>query len=324
MRLAPPALLLVPALFALAACRVERARSPVDSAAVAAAAAAARAATLAGAPTKGTSVSGFKAPESVRYDPELDMLFVSNVNGDELAKDDNGFISRLRGDGTIDSLHFIAGGRGGVTLHSPHGSAIVGDTLWVADIDAMRAFDKRTGAPVATVDLRKLGAVFLNDVAAGPDGALYITDTGPDGKSTATQGNRIFRVGRDHRASVALHSDSLQSPNGITWDERGKRFIIVQWGGRRILAWHPGDAQPRTIGFGFAESDGVEELADGRLLFTSWADSALIVHQGDEEIIVKGLPSPADFAVDTRRHRLAIPLMEQDRIEFWDIPPLAP
>lgn len=55
---------------------------------------------------------------------------------------------------------------------------IVGDTLWVADIDAMRAFNKRTGAVIATVDLRPRGAVFLNDVAAGPDGALYITDTG--------------------------------------------------------------------------------------------------------------------------------------------------
>jgi len=285
-----------------------------------------RKADSAAAPSRTQTITGFKAPESVRYDSALDVFFVSSTNGDEFAKDDNGFISRMRADGTVDSLFFIAGGRGGVTLHSPHGLVIIADTLWVADLDAVRGFNKNTGALVASVDLQKLGAVFLNDIAAAPDGSLYITDTGPapDGKATATKGDRIFRVGPDHKPSVALHSDSLGSPNGITWDARGKRFIIVQWGDTHILAWRPGDKVARTIGFGANESDGVEELADGRLVITSWAEHALIINHGNQQMIVRGFSAPADFGVDTRRSRLAIPIMDQDRVEFYALPPLKP
>ena len=308
------------------ACSGDRKKIAADAAKAAAdsTAKAARAATLVDAPRQGATISGFKSPESVRYDSADDVYYVSNVNGDEFAKDDNGFITRMKSDGTIDSLRFIAGGRGGVTLNAPHGSVIIGDTLWVADIDAMRAFNKRTGAPVATVDLKRLGAVFLNDVAAAPDGSIYVTDTGPDGVSTSTKGNRIFRVGPGHKPSVAVHSDTLRSPNGLTWDQRNQRFIIVQWGGGAIVAWRPGTKEVRTIGFGDRQSDGVELLADGRLVFDSWASKALIVHHGDEITIVHGFDSPADFAVDTRRHRLAIPLYDKDVVEFWDIPPIQP
>ena len=302
----------------LAACGGEPAKKALDSIA------AAKEAAFASAPKKGTSVSGFKAPESVYYDSVLDVYFVSNINGNELAKDDNGFISRMRPNGAVDSLMFIAGGRDGVTLHSPHGIAIVADTLWVADLDAVRAFDKNTGKPIATVDFSKMKAEFLNNVAAGPDGSIYITDTGPNGASSATRGNRIYKIDPAHKPSVAVHSDSLGSPNGITWDERGKRFIVVQWGGKRILGWRPGEKEPRTIGFGASQSDGVELLADGRLIITSQAEHALIVRRNDETLTVRGFDAPADFAVDTRRHRLAIPLTDSGVVQFWDIPPLQP
>ena len=101
------------------------------------------------APGRTATVNGFKTPESVRYDSAGDVFYVSNINGSPVAKDNNGFISRMKPDGTIDSLELIAGGRNGVTLNAPKGLALIGDTLWVADIDAVRAFNVRTGAVVA-------------------------------------------------------------------------------------------------------------------------------------------------------------------------------
>src|SRR5688500_18045966 len=67
------------------------------------------------------TVSGFETPESVRWDAGRSVFYVSNVTGSAGHKDNNGYISRVRSDGTMDSLRFIAGGRGGVTLHSPKG-----------------------------------------------------------------------------------------------------------------------------------------------------------------------------------------------------------
>lgn len=192
-------------------------------------------------PTKLLTIQGFKTPESVKYDPDLDVYFVSNINGNPSAKDDNGFITRVRPDGTVDSLAFVAGGRGGVTLHAPKGMVITGDTLWVADIDAVRGFNKRTGAPVAAVDLSKPGARFPNDIAVGPDGALYLTDTGimidAGGNISHPGPDRIFRIGAKRQVGVAAEGDTLDRPNGIAWDGANDR-------GRPGAAADRGRAEP--------------------------------------------------------------------------------
>ncbi len=85
------------------------------------------------------TAGGFSKPESARFDPDQNIYFVSNINGDGNAHDNNGFISRVKADGSIENLRFIAGGTGGVTLNSPNGLVLHGDTLWVVDLDAVRA-----------------------------------------------------------------------------------------------------------------------------------------------------------------------------------------
>lgn len=269
------------------------------------------------APARLTVIDSLPQPEAARYDPELDVWFVSSVNGDPVGKDNNGFISRLTADGAVDSLRFIAGGQRGVKLHAPKGLVIVGDTLWVADIDAIRAFNKRTGAPIVSVDLAGK-AKFLNDGTVGPDG-LYFTDSGMDGKGHSGP-DRIFHL-VGHRATVALESDSLLGPNGITWDSAGGRFIIVPFLGRTVFAWKPGETVPTPIGAGPEGQDGVEVLANGDIIFTSWSDSSLSVLRGGQVTrLVGNLPSPADIGVDRRRGRIAVPLLMEGRVEFWTIP----
>lgn len=264
-----------------------------------------------------------QGPESARFDRDLDVWFVSNVNGNPSGKDNNGYISRLRPDGTPYNLKFIEGGKKGVTLNAPKGLAIKGDTLWVADIDAARAFDKRTGAPIASVEARGR-AKFLNGAAVGPEGAIYMTDTGvifgPKGEMSHPGPDQVLRITRAG-ATTAISSAKLEAPNGIAWDQRNKRFVIVSFGGKGIYGWKPGDKDVQSIGTGPGQQDGVVVLPDGRVLISSWADSSLFVlEDGQTKKVATGIPSPADIDFSEKDSRVAVPQLLVHKVQFWELP----
>lgn len=264
-----------------------------------------------------------QGPESARYDRDLDVWFVSNINGTPLGKDNNGYISRLRPDGTPYTLKFIEGGKKGVTLNAPKGLVISADTLWVADIDVARAFNKRTGALIANVST-KGRARFLNGAAVGPDGAVYMTDTGvlfgSKGEVSHPGPDQVFRVTRGG-AEAVLTSAKLEGPNGIAWDSKERRFVIVSFLGKGIYGWKPGDKDIESIGSGPGQQDGVAFLPDGRLLVTSWTDSSLFVlENGQARKVASKIPSPADIDVDPKGPRIAVPLLMENRVEFWELP----
>ena len=260
------------------------------------------------------SPAGFTEPEAVRYDPDQDVYFVTNWGGGPVeAKDNNGFISRMRPDGAVDSLRFIAGRSRGATLHSPRGMTIVGDTLWVVDADAVRGFNRRTGAPIATIDFSRFTLGFLNDIAASPD-ALYVTDTGTD---------HIYRISR-RAITVALHDSVLGKPNGITWDAGQSRFVVVPYGGDSVIrSWTAGNSALTEVGrSGGAKFDGVEILSGGRVLVASQGDSSIHLFSGGRgRAVVKTGGAPADIAVDTKRNRVAVPFVDRNLVEIWQLPP---
>lgn len=296
------------ALLLLAACAPKEQATPADTTTAAAPAAPVPAARV-------SATEGFLTPESVLWDAEQRVWFVSNINGVPSAKDGDGFVSRLTADGVVDSLHFIHGG-----LNGPKGMALHGDTLWVADIDALRGFDRRSGAPLATIDFGA-GARFLNDVVIGPDGTIYVTDTGihigPDG-ITHPGPDRIFAV-KGGAISVAAEGDWLGRPNGITWDQAHARYIVVPFGGGALLGWTPGGQAADTIGVGPGAQDGVQILG-GEVYVTSWADSTVFMlgPAGNRKAIT-GVNSPADIGMDEARGLIAIPLFMENRVEFWEV-----
>ena len=275
--------------------------------------------------SKVKTIDGFKTPESVRWDASSSQWFVSNINGSPLAKDNNGFISRLKADGTVESLHFIQAGKNGVTLNGPKGRAVSGDTLFVADIDAVRAFSKSTGKPLTSWNLAPQGAHFLNDIALGPNGDVYITDTevafNADGSTSHTTTDRIFMLNRDRKgASIAIQNDSLGRPNGIIWDAKNDRFVVLSFGAPTVVAWAPGSKSVTTLATGKGQFDGAEITSDGRILVSSWADSSVSVVNGNALThLVTGVEAPADIGLDPARGLLAIPLFNKGQVELYQL-----
>jgi sugar lactone lactonase YvrE len=275
------------------------------------------------APRMTAFAAAFDAPESARYDADLDVFFVSNVNGAPKAKDWNGYISTVAGDGTVKAQKLISGSEKGVTLHAPKGMYIAGDTLWVTDIDVVRAFHKRTGASLATVSFDAWKPEFLNDITAGPDGALYVTDMGrrydAAGQLLPPGPSRIFRIFKG-AVSVALETERLAQPNGITWDRTRGRFIVAPSGSDTLLAWRAGSPTLEPLAVGPGQYDGVEVLPDGRILVTSWAQSAVLLLEGNQLAKLIGeLTSPADIGLDSRRGILAVPLLRENRVNLYQL-----
>jgi sugar lactone lactonase YvrE len=268
------------------------------------------------------TVDSLDGPEAARWDPELKLWFIANVNGGPSGKDNNGYISRLTSTGAMDSLKFVAGGRDKVTLNAPKGMVIVGDTLWVADIDVVRGFDRKSGASLANI--RVPGAKFLNDIALGPDG-IYVTDSGiligADGTLTHPGPDAVYKIA-GRTVTTAIKFDGEPAPNGITWDSAGRRFVIVPFADKAISAWTPGDSVPQKIAEGPGMQDGVEEFGGGQFLVTAWADSSLsVLSEGKLTRLVGDLAGAADLGYDPASGRVAVPQLTENKVQIFEVSP---
>lgn len=236
------------------------------------------------------TTGGFSAPESVLVDAAHKRLIVSNINGGTVDEDGNGFLSLLDMDGQIRELKWIEG------FDAPTGSALIGDRLYVADIRKIRIVDLAAEKVEATLDVQ--GAQYLNDVAAGPDGAVYVTDV---------VGNAIYRVA-DGDVTLWLRDEKLSHPNGIVFD--GDHFIIASWGaglrqdfstekpGGLLSVDFAGKAiTPIPGGEGVGNLDGVAVLG-GDIWFTDNPKGEVLRlnAQGGRTVMAKLSPGSADLA----------------------------
>ncbi|NUO64371.1 MAG: hypothetical protein HOQ12_10810 [Gemmatimonadaceae bacterium] len=275
---------------------------------------------------KVATVEGIYDPESARYDSTQDAWFVSAMLGPGSAHDGKGYILRLEGNSVGTARIFAQSGHGGVQLDAPKGIAFQGDTLWTTDIDVVRGFDLRTGAPVGTIDFRPFGAVLLNDLAVGPDGTIYVTDTGIEMTEIGVLhpgGDKIFAVAPGRKVSVLSAGDQLKRPNGVVWDPASKQWFVVGFEpfDSPLYTVSRGDTAPRVVAHGKGRFDGLQSLGDGRFLVTGWSDSALMVIGKDEKVrVVRDLTASAAFGIDRGRHLVGIPEGTMGRVSFWELP----
>ena len=268
---------------------------------------------------------GFASPESVLADTIADVYYVSNVNGSPLGEDDNGFISRVTPDGQVENLKWIdgAGADPNITLNAPKGMAIRGDSLFVADIKCIRIFNRITGRRANETCIES--ASVLNDIAVGPEGSIFVTDSGfrdgPGGAFEPTGTDAVYRLTMregQQGATIARDSD-LGMPNGIAVGSRG--IFVVTFGSGEVLRFTPNGEKSVLVPGGDRQLDGIVFDNQGGFLFSSWGESAVyhVDSRGQVHTIMSDVESPADIGYDPKRNRVLVPQFIPNKVLILDL-----
>ena len=261
--------------------------------------------------------AGFMTPESIEYYAAEDVYLVSNLNGDGLTADGNGFISKIKPDGSIIKLKWLDGTVKGVSLNSPKGLAIQGNKLYVADINQVHIFELPSGKQKISINISN--STFLNGITPGDGAFVYVTDSGlKAGKdSLAASGtDAIYKVWANGKYELVYKDKNMGHPNGII--AHGKQLTVVTFGSGEVFRIDARGKRHNLAKPPKGDLDGLLKLADGRLVMSSWVASALYVLNKDNSysILADDLDAPADLGFDSKRQRVLIPLFKQDKLVF--------
>lgn len=253
------------------------------------------------APPVNATITRLRGPESVLYDAQQDVYFISNLNGGLQDVDGNGFITRVDARTMFVTLKWAEG------LDAPKGMGIAGDTLYVSDVTAVKKLDRRTGRLLGEVKLP--GATLINDIVS--DGrSVYVSDTGlrvAEGHTFKPTGtDAIWKIEGD-RAEKIAEGRELRHPNGLELVDG--RLWAVTFGPNEIYSLH--DGRPKTVAqLPRGQLDGLVRLPDRTVVVSSWLGEG--IYRGSPgahfEPILTGIDAPADLGYDTKRHRLLVPI----------------
>jgi len=195
--------------------------------------------------------------ESVLYNPEQDLLYVSCINGIPSEKNGTGFIARLNVDGSINELHWASG------LDAPKGMGLHEGKLWVTDIDRLVVIDLEN--PESREFIPVEGTSFLNDLSIDEDGTVYFT---------CSDSGRLMRYSGGNITD--LISEGLKRPNGVFVEK--DRLLMSCSGSSELMEVDKNTGEHRILVNEIGNGDGVEHTGtSGHYLVSSWKGEVFII-----------------------------------------------
>lgn len=259
---------------------------------------------------------GFAVPESIEYYADGDIYFVSNVKGHPLDMDGNGFISKLSPAGDILESRWLESRPESYTLHGPKGLAIAGNHLYVADLQEVHIFSLPEGNHLRTIPIE--GASVLNGASPASDDSIIVSDTGyaksEDGIAPSGT-DALYRVWQDGRYELIAQDESMGNPNGVYYVS-DTEILVVTFGSGELFRMNMNGERENLSKPPLGTLDGVEKLADGRILVSSWEGDAIYALDidGNYSTLVSSVKDVADLGFDSRRNRLLMPLTNSNQI----------
>ncbi len=258
------------------------------------------------------TVDSLRRPESVAWDSARSRYLVTNIAGESSAEDGNGFVTAVSASGDSVERRAMTSESLGAVLDAPKGIDVRGHHAWIADLRTVVGIDLR--ADTAIFELTIPESRFLNDVAVGHDGAVYLSDSRRDA---------VYRVAPDG-TTWTRHgaAGSLRGANGLH-AARGGPGLLVAGGEGAVLRLDP-DSSVTLLAdpLDAQHLDGIQPAGEGRILYSDFSRGTLHAlhrrrpgHWEPSTPWLRELTTPADFL--RRGALLAVPELEADRVVFY-------
>jgi sugar lactone lactonase YvrE len=257
---------------------------------------------------------GIQAPESAYYDAKSGSLFLSQIGaGGGKKKDGDGWISKLTIDGKVVKNKWVTG------FNAPKGLRSYGGKLWISDIDRVICVDIAAAKIDKVYEIKE--AKFLNDLACGSDGTVYVSDMAA---------SRVYQIQKG-KVSVFAEGEDLEHPNGLL--AHGGKLYLGGWG-RELQADFSTNIPGRLIEIDIVTKklkvisskptgnlDGVEVDGKGGFVVTDWR-AGKVLHidaKGDATVLMELPRGSADHAYLADRHLLILPRMLENKLTAFDL-----
>lgn len=238
----------------------------------------------------------FQKPESALYAKHEGVIYVSNINGKYLARDGNGFISRLKTDGSTEMLKWVDG------LNNPQGLGLYRNKLYVADINQIVRID----IPTASVDKKwdVPDAVFLNDITTDTNGDVYVSEC---------RKNKIYRL-HNEKVEIWFEDPLIEGPNGLLCEQN--KLMLLNMKDGKVYSVDKKSKKISEYCNGIKNADGI--VSDGNKgYFVTGAWQGEVFHidkKGNKRLLLdlgKDKIIAADICYIASRRLLIIPTLDK-------------
>ena len=240
-----------------------------------------------------------KVPESVYFDADNKVLYVSNIDGQPAEKDGKGSIGKVGTDGKVIAAEWVTG------LNSPKGMALYKNTLWVSDLNELVSIDIKSGTITNRIAIDS--AVFLNDVTVDKDGAVYVSDS---------------RTGKVHKVvngKAETWLQGLKGPNGLLAHK--KDFYVLDQG---VMYKVEKDKSLKKITEGMeGGTDGIENVKGDDFIVSCWSGVVYYVKgDGSKEKLLDTRDAKinsADIGYDSKNRIVYVPTFWKNNVVAYTL-----
>lgn len=241
--------------------------------------------------------------ESVLFDEEKEVLFVSCINGTPSDKNGKGYIALLNMDGSVKAAEWIGG------LNAPKGMGMYDGLLYVADIDQLVVIDIEKAEVSARIPVD--GSSFLNDISIDRDGTVYFSDSDT---------GWLWKL--ENGVPSPWITEGLDRPNGLYVEK--SRILLTSSGSSDLKLIDKATGGFETVTRDIGHGDGLEFTGkEGHYIATSWAGEIFLIlpdyskvsllKTSDQEI------NSADIGFNIKKQVVYVPTFFDNRVVAYKL-----